>query len=122
MAHGPCRLSVADMLATLGPGAYSRPVTLGRATVELFAPDRIDRQTPHEADEFYLLVSGSGTLVRGSERIPAGTGDLLFVPAGASHRFVDFTSDFTLWVILVPAGEAADDGRPPGGAGQCSTR
>jgi uncharacterized RmlC-like cupin family protein len=29
-----------------------------------------------------------------------GPGDFLFVPAGIEHRFVNFTDDFSTWVIF----------------------
>jgi mannose-6-phosphate isomerase-like protein (cupin superfamily) len=27
-------------------------------------------------------------------------GDILFVPAGSVHRFINFTADFATWVIF----------------------
>ena len=50
-------------------------------------------------------MSGSGTLAVGDSedslsRRPFDTGDAIFVPAGAVHRFEDFTDDFGTWVIM----------------------
>ena len=72
----------------------------GTMSVELYRPDRIDLQTPHRQDELYVVVSGSGTFFVAGERMTFQTGDLLFVPAGAEHRFEDFTEDFATWVIF----------------------
>jgi mannose-6-phosphate isomerase-like protein (cupin superfamily) len=38
--------------------------------------------------------------VRGSERVKFVSGDLLFVPAGETHRFEEFSDDFAAWVIF----------------------
>ena len=66
----------------------------------LFAPEGEDRQTPHTQDEFYIVVSGSGSFRRGDETIPFIAGDVLFVPAQVPHRFESFSDDFQTWVIF----------------------
>ncbi len=68
--------------------------------MKIYAPRRCDPQTPHEQDELYVVVSGSGEFVNGDERHTFGPGDVLFVPAGVPHRFEDFTGDFQTWVIF----------------------
>jgi mannose-6-phosphate isomerase-like protein (cupin superfamily) len=45
-------------------------------------------------------VHGSGEFVSGGRRSAFGPGDFLFAPAGMIHRFENFTSDLTLWVIF----------------------
>lgn len=72
----------------------------GTMLVEVFAPVGTDDQQPHEQDELYVVISGSGHFVRGDERSAFGPHDVLFVPAGMEHRFVDFTDDFATWVIF----------------------
>ena len=32
----------------------------GSMSVEYYAPDKVDRQTPHKQDELYVIASGSG--------------------------------------------------------------
>ncbi len=76
--------------------------------VEFYRPNAVDPQTPHEQDELYVVVAGSGTFQRGGERVPFKAGDVLFVPAGMDHRFESFTRDFETWVIFYG---------PPGGEG-----
>lgn len=68
--------------------------------VEVYAPQKVDLQTPHDQDEIYVVISGTGTFLNNGERTPFHPGDLLFVPAGAEHRFVDFSKDFSTWVIF----------------------
>ncbi len=81
-------------------GLYS--VMLENGTMELgyYAPIGIDEQNPHEQDEIYIVQSGNGTFIRGDERIPFTPGDALFVAAGVEHRFIDFSEDFTAWVVF----------------------
>jgi mannose-6-phosphate isomerase-like protein (cupin superfamily) len=79
----------------------------GTLSVEIFSPRIVDTQKPHDRDELYVVVRGSGDFVHGSRRTAVATGDFLFVPAGVVHRFENFTSDLTLWVAFYgpPGGE-----------------
>lgn len=81
----------------------------GSLEVEIYAPRGQDAQTPHNRDEVYVVVSGSGTFVNGPTETDFGPGDLLFVPAGVEHRFESFTDDLVVWVIFYgpEGGEAA---------------
>ncbi|GAB4022664.1 cupin domain-containing protein [Spirosoma koreense] len=72
----------------------------GSLVVEYYKPDRIDRQTPHERDEVYVVTSGTGTFNYAGQRSAIKPGDLLFVPAGVDHRFENFTDDFATWVLF----------------------
>lgn len=69
--------------------------------VELYAPQGRDLQQPHDRDEIYVITSGSGTFRNGEVIVAFQPGDLLFVPAGVTHRFETFTADFATWVIFV---------------------
>lgn len=69
-------------------------------SAEVFAPQGLDTQSPHEQDELYVIISGTGEFVRGSEKIPVQPGDLLFVPARVPHRFEGFEGDFRVWVVF----------------------
>lgn len=75
-------------------------MTHGSLTVELYAPLGQDNQTPHERDEVYVVVSGSGMFRKAGERRPFKAGDVIFVEAGVEHRFEGFTDDFQTWVIF----------------------
>lgn len=52
----------------------------------LVAPEP-DRQQPHEDDEIYLVLEGSGVLDVDGTPVPVAEGDAVFVEAGAEHRF-----------------------------------
>ena len=104
-------VSLAEALhAPIPDGQRSAPVMRhGSMTVRLYAPRVIDRQSPHDQDEVYVVASGSGWFVNGDRRDRFETGAALFVPAGIEHRFEDFTDDFATWVIFYgpEGGEAA---------------
>ena len=72
----------------------------GTLSVKLYAPRGNDGQHPHTRDEIYVIASGSGRFQRGSEATTFGPGDVLFVPAGQEHRFLEFTDDFATWVFF----------------------
>jgi mannose-6-phosphate isomerase-like protein (cupin superfamily) len=72
----------------------------GSLVVELYKPDGVDKQTPHTRDEVYIIASGSGRFFNAGTYIDFETGDFLLVPAGAEHRFLDFTEDFSTWVLF----------------------
>ena len=88
----------------------------GSMQVRWYAPNHFDPQTPHDRDEFYMVVAGSALFMRameatpfgheegialhGSERVSVGQGDILFVPAGTEHRFEAMSLDFGTWMIF----------------------
>lgn len=100
--------AVADAVAA-GTSPLGLPAALlrERGTLKLFLykPRGTDRQPPHDQDEVYVVISGSGTFAIGDSesalnRSSFGPGDAIFTPAGAVHRFEDFTDDFATWVIM----------------------
>lgn len=94
-------------LARSDDGEYA--VLLEHGTLELgfYRPDGVDRQSPHDRDEVYVVQSGAGWFVNGDSRQPFEAGEALFVPAGVEHRFEDFSTDFAAWVVFYgpPGGE-----------------
>jgi len=79
---------------------YAEPFSHGSMRLGIYAPRGHDPQQPHEQDELYLVISGTGTFVHGAERSAFGPGDALFVAAGTNHRFEDFSDDFATWVVF----------------------
>jgi mannose-6-phosphate isomerase-like protein (cupin superfamily) len=72
----------------------------GSLSVEIYKPDKMDKQTPHTRDEIYVIASGSGEFVLSDKRTAFSPGDVLFVPAGKEHRFENFTDNFVTWVFF----------------------
>lgn len=66
----------------------------------------VDNQSPHNEDEVYHVLSGSGKItVEGATRDVA-PGSIVYVPALAEHRFHDFPEDLEVLVIFAPAESA----------------
>ena len=72
----------------------------GSLEVEIYAPRGSDPQSPHTRDEVYVVVQGSGMFFCEGRREPFRPGDFLFAPAGAVHRFEDFSDDLSVWVLF----------------------
>ena len=87
----------------------------GSMEVRWYAPRGVDPQVPHDRDELYVIVSGTGVFIRaeesepfddsavrlrGDERVAVQPGDALFVPAGTEHRFEAMSPDFGAWMIF----------------------
>lgn len=70
-------------------------------SVEIYKPHLVDKQKPHDRDEFYVIISGSDIFELDGETTPFQQGDLLFVPAFVAHRFVEFSADFITWVFFI---------------------
>jgi mannose-6-phosphate isomerase-like protein (cupin superfamily) len=98
----PTRLSSADVVtAALTPGRLSR-LAFETSDIELrhYAPAGEDKQVPHDRDELYFVISGNGTFLRGNEQVAFGAGDVLYAAAGEIHRFIEFSADFSTWVVF----------------------
>ena len=91
-------------------GRWAEVLRRGSLRVGLYAPRGHDPQQPHEQDEVYVVMSGSGLFDRAGERVTFDAGDVLFVPAGVCHRFEDFTDDLQVWVVFYgPLGGETDE-------------
>lgn len=98
-----------DGLPAPGGARFVRLFGHGSLEVEVYAPRGQDPQQPHDRDEVYVVVTGTGTFACDGHRTPFGPGDFLFVPAGVDHRFEAFTDDLAVWVLFYgpTGGEAA---------------
>lgn len=72
----------------------------GSLAVEIYKPEKTDHQKPHDRDEVYIIISGTGRFIHGDQEVSFEPHDFLFVPAGREHRFIDFSDDFSTWVIF----------------------
>ena len=116
-APAKLRATAADAKTTPNDAGRSTALMLAHGTMELrwFAPKEHDPQTPHDRDELYIIVSGTGVFMRavesspfddtslpiqGEERVTFGPGDALFVAAGTVHRFEEFSDDFATWIVF----------------------
>jgi mannose-6-phosphate isomerase-like protein (cupin superfamily) len=72
----------------------------GTLEVEVYRPDKTDKQQPHDKDELYVIISGEGNFYCEGRSVSFKQGDCLFVPAQAEHRFISFTEDLLTWVFF----------------------
>ena len=68
--------------------------------IGLYAPVKVDFQSPHQKDEIYIMVNGEGTFYNDGTREKFGPGDLFLVNAGAEHHFENFSDDLVAWYII----------------------
>ena len=87
--------------APFPPGRRSS-LLMQHGTMELrwYAPRGMDPQTPHDQDELYIVNKGTGHFRAGERVTRFAEGDVLFVAAGETHRFEDFSIDLELWVVF----------------------
>ena len=96
-------LTVAEGLSRLPGPEGERFVELfrhGTLAIELYAPRGHDPQSPHTRDEVYVVSRGEGRFRNGDQQHPFIPGDVLFVPAGVTHRFESFIDDLVVWVLF----------------------
>jgi mannose-6-phosphate isomerase-like protein (cupin superfamily) len=86
--------------ASTDPTRYAISFTHGTLELGVYVPQGRDPQEPHEQDELYVVMQGTGRFRNGDAVDDVGPGDVLFVPAGAEHRFEDFSDDLAVWVVF----------------------
>ncbi len=64
----------------------------------LVAPEP-DRQQPHDDDEVYVVLEGTGVLTVEGKEVAVKEGDAVFVEAGADHRFTAY-EQLALFVVF----------------------
>lgn len=79
---------------------FTNAFAKGNFQLEFFAPRGNDYQTPHEKDEFYIIVSGTADLITEDKTINCAIGDAVLVRAGDLHHFENISDDFATWVIF----------------------
>jgi len=99
--------SVVERLRTAGGGyeVVHESAGLELGVYVLVAPEP-DRQQPHEDDELYVVLDGTGVLEVDGASINLKEGDAVFVEAGAEHRFTAY-EQLAVLVIFERAGSSA---------------
>ncbi len=81
----------------------------GSMSLIFYAPKGKDYQTPHDQDELYIVIKGSGTLEIEGKPTEFAAGDVLFVPAHKRHRFIQFEEGIEMWAVFYgPSGGETD--------------
>ena len=74
-------------------------VSLGLYVLRAGEPDL---QQPHNEDEVYYVIGGRARFQCGQDECDVAAGSVLFVKAGAAHRFINITMDLTVLVFFAP--------------------
>jgi len=69
-------------------------------SVELARYPNPEPKTPHETDELYFIISGSGMVHVGDERYAIDEGDVVYVEQGVEHDFFDIDDEITALVVF----------------------
>lgn len=103
------KISLSTLLSQI-PGApielwpngerYAEGLKHGTMSLGFYAPEDSDPQQPHAQDEIYIVQTGTSNFILNEQSMSLAAGDAVFVPAGAVHRFLDFSTDFGTWVIF----------------------
>lgn len=96
------RALLPGVVSSKWPGGerFVRALAHGTMSVEIYSQVGTDPQTPHEQDELYFVHSGHAALLIGSNSHECHPGTVAVVPAGAVHKFVKFSADFSTWVVF----------------------
>src|SRR5689334_10514330 len=62
----------------------------------------LDDQTVHDEDEIYVVTGGAATIFSDTGSARVGPGDVIYVPAGETHHFVDISADLSVLAIFAP--------------------
>ena len=62
-----------------------------------------DPQNPHHEDEMYYIVRGQARMKIGDRDGEVRAGSVIFVEAGAEHRFYDIAQELEMLVFFAPA-------------------
>ncbi|GAA1752538.1 cupin domain-containing protein [Luedemannella helvata] len=61
-----------------------------------------DDQSTHDEDEIYVVTAGAATIWADTGSARVGVGDVIYVPAGETHHFVDVSADLSMLVVFAP--------------------
>jgi len=79
---------------------YIEVLSKDALSVELAQYPNPEPKTPHETDELYFVISGSGMVHVGDERFAVDEGDVVYVEQGVEHDFFDIDDEITALVVF----------------------
>ncbi|MEU4209873.1 cupin domain-containing protein [Streptomyces sp. NPDC026206] len=98
------RLDELEVERAANDGAYLQFLRERNMSVGLYALNagESDPQGPHAQDEVYVVMSGRASITVGPETTQVGRGSVVYVPAGATHRFHHISEDLRVLVVFSP--------------------
>ena len=88
-----------------GPIPYAEFLRIAPMSCGIYVlkADEEDKQSPHNEDEIYFVISGAARAKVGAEDRPIKTGDIIFAAAHEEHHFHSITEELVLLVVFAPA-------------------
>jgi mannose-1-phosphate guanylyltransferase len=65
-----------------------------------------EHKTPHEEDELYYIISGSGTASVDEETFAIEEGDVVYVEKGVKHDFYDIDDELVALIVFAGGEES----------------
>lgn len=100
-------VSITDLVDGLDADGLQHREALeaGPLTVEVgkYPADSAAPKNPHNEEEIYYVLSGSGKLRVGDDTHEVAAGDLVYVEPNLEHDFFDITEEITVLIIFGPA-------------------
>lgn len=98
------RLDELEAERAANDGAYLQFLKERNMSAGLYALDAgaSDPQQPHSEDEIYFVVSGRAAITVGMETTQVARGSVVYVPAGAAHKFHHVSEDLRVLVVFSP--------------------
>ncbi len=100
-------VSITDAIDDLEPRELQHREVLdaGPITVEVgkYPADSAVPKNPHNEEELYYVLSGSGKIRVGDDTRDVEAGDLVHVEASLEHDFFKITEEITVLIVLGPA-------------------
>ena len=100
-------VSVTDAIGDLDPDElqHKEVLTAGPLTVEVgtYPTDSAAPKNPHNEEELYYVLSGSGQMRVGDDTHDIEAGDLIHVEPNLEHDFFNITEEITVLIMLGPS-------------------
>jgi len=100
-------ISITDAVADLDPDELQHKEVLdaGPITAEVgkYPPNSSAPKNPHNEEELYYILSGSGKLRVGDDTHDIEAGDLVYVEPATEHDFFHITEEVTVLIIFGPS-------------------
>ena len=100
-------VSITELVDDLEPNElhHEEVLSTGPLTVEVgkYPTDSAAPKNPHNEQELYYVLSGSGKLRVGDDTHDVEAGDLVFVEPHLEHDFFHITEEITVLIVLGPS-------------------
>lgn len=100
--HRTWPLADLDAANAASDGSFHVFLDVNTMSAELFQlpAGGVDRQTPHDLDELYYVISGQASFTAETDTRTVTGGETIYVHAHVPHRFHDIEQDLSVLVVF----------------------